>query len=208
MVDFPNIIINMIIKKESIMGTSSMFSGVTSGLTSAYSILSTASSGNVTASSIATAMSSTTYASSLGSGFASYMMSNFSTLDKNHDGTLSATEVSSLTNSINASGLTSAQLSQLGSASGLSNETLEDVLSHFADIDKNGDGKVTSAEISNYKITSAMEMEKIKFSNKAAASQSIFYGSDDTNSNDTSSIVSWKYSNSSNSSSSNSTSSS
>jgi Ca2+-binding EF-hand superfamily protein len=176
------------------MGTSSLFSGVTSGLTNTYSILSTASSGSVTATNIASAMSNSTYASSLSSGFASYILSNFATLDKNSDGTLSASELSTLTNSINATGLTATQLTQLGSASGLSNETLEQVLEHFTDIDANGDGKVTSAEISSYKIKSAMDKKKAEFSNKAAADQSIFYGDSDSSSKtDSSSMLSFKY---------------
>lgn len=176
------------------MGNGYLFSGATSGLTNAYSILSSASGGNVTAANIASAMSNTTYASSLSSGFASYILSNFATLDKNRDGVLSATELSAFTTSINASGLTAAQLSQLGAASGLSNESLEQVLAHFAEIDTNGDGKVTSTEINAYKLTSAMEKKKTEFANRAAANQSIFYGDDTASSQaDSSSMLSYKY---------------
>lgn len=176
------------------MGSTSIFSGVTSGLNSTYSILATASSGSVTATNVANAMSSSTYASSLSSGFASYILSNFSVLDQDNDGTLSSTEMSSLSNTINATGLTSTQLTQLGSASGLSGETLEQVLTHFADIDANGDGKVTSSEISNYKLSSAMEKKKTEFANKAASNQSLFYGDDNSSSEvDSSSMLSFKY---------------
>lgn len=174
------------------MGTSS-FSGVTSGLTSTYSLLSNAAAGNVTSSSITSAMNNSSYASSLNSGFASYLLSNFSSLDNDSNGTLSSTELSTLTSNINSRGLTSAQLSQLGSASGLSGDALAKVLEHFADIDTNGDGKVTSAEISGYKITSAMENKKAEFANKFATDQSMFYGNDDAKVTDSSSIVSWKY---------------
>lgn len=188
------------------MGSSSMFSGITSGLTNAYSILTTASSGSVTATNISSAMSNSTYASSLSSGFASYILSNFSTLDKDGNGTISSSELSSLTNTINATGLTATQLTQLGAASGLSNETLEQVLAHFADIDKNGDGKVTSAEIQNYKLTSEMDKKKTEFSNRAAANQSVFYGESDSSSTDSSSMLSFKNWNSSSSSDSSSSS--
>jgi Ca2+-binding EF-hand superfamily protein len=175
------------------MGTASLFSGITSGLSSTYSILATASSGSVTATSIASAMSSSTYASSLSSGFASYILSNFTTLDKDGNGVLSASELSSLTNTINVSGLTSSQLSSLGTASGLSDETLEQVLEHFTDIDTNGDGKVTSSEIQAYKLTSAMDQKKTEFANRAASDQSIFYGDENISSNDSSSMLSYKY---------------
>lgn len=173
------------------MGSSSLFSGVTSGLNGAFSILTTASSGSVTASSISSAMSNSTYASSLNSGFASYILSNFATLDTDGDGIINATEVSNLSNSIARSGMTASQLTQLGKASGLSEETLEQVLEHFADIDANNDGKVTSAEISGYKITSAMETKKDEFTNKMAANQSLFYGEDSTGT-DSSSLLAYK----------------
>lgn len=183
----------------------SLFSGVTSGLTNAYSILSTASSGSVSATNIASAMSNSTYANSLSSGFASYILSNFSSLDKDGDGVISSAEMSNLTNSITSTGLTAAQLSQLGSASGLSGQTLEQVLAHFADIDTNGDGKVTSAEIQSYKLKSEMDKKKTEFANKAAATQSVFYGSEDAGTKtDSSSMLDYKYWNDGNSSNSSS----
>lgn len=178
--------------------SSSLFSGFNSGLTNAYAILASASGGKVTPSSISAAMSSTTFASSLtyggNSAFASYILSNFASLDKNGDGTLSSSELSSMTNTINAQGLTAAQLTALGSASGLSNETLEQVLEHFADIDTNGDGKVSSAEIQGYKVKSAMDKKKTEFANREASNQSIFYGDDNSSSQaDSSSVMAYKY---------------
>lgn len=177
------------------MGSSSFFSGVTSGLNSTFSLLTTASGGNVTATNISSAMSNTKYSNSLNNGFASYILSNFNILDKDKDGILSANELSTLTNSISATGLTATQLSQLGTASGLSGQTLEQVLEHFAEIDKNGDGKVTSAEITNYKLTSEMNKKKTEFSNRAAANQSIFYGDDTASSAtaDASSMLAYQY---------------
>lgn len=176
------------------MGSSSLFSGITSGLTGTYSILANASGGNVTATNISSAMSNATYASSLNSGFASYILSNFTTLDADGNGTLTSAELCNLTNTISATGLTSTQLTQLGTASGLSNQTLEQVLQHFAEIDTNGDGKVTSAEISSYRLTSAMDKKKTEFANKAAANQSTFYGDENASSSaDSSSMLSFKY---------------
>lgn len=187
----------------STLNGSSLFSGITSGLTSTYSILANASSSGVTETSIASTMSNSAYASKLNSTFSSYILSNFSSLDKNKDGTLNSAEVSSVGNMISSAGLTSAQLNQLGAASGLSTDALNQVLSHFADIDVNHDGKVTSAEINAYNITSAEEKKKIEFSNRAATNMSVFYGSDDASAADSSSLLDYKYSN--NSGNSNST---
>jgi len=178
----------------------SLFSGITSGLTSTYSILARASAGDLTPSSISAAMSNSTYAQSLNPAFSSYILSNFSTLDTNKDGKLGSAELANLTHSIAATGLTAQQLTQLGAASGLSGQTLEQVLQHFTDIDKNGDGKVTAAEITAYKLNSVMEKEKTEFRNKAAANQSIFYGDDTAiSNNDSSSMLAFKYWNDGNS---------
>lgn len=172
----------------------SLFSGITAGLNNTFSVLSAASQGNVTLSSIAAAQSNTQYANTINPTFASYITSNFTNLDSNHDGVIGATEISKLTNSINTTGLTAAQLSQLGAASGLSNNDLSQVLEHFADIDANHDGKVTAAEISSYKLRSAEDKKKTEFRNKMASDMSIYYGNDDTSSTaDASSLLAFKY---------------
>lgn len=173
--------------------SSSLFAGITSGLTSTYSILANASAGSITLSSIASAQTNPTYAASINPTFASYIQTNFASLDTNHDGILSAAELSKLTSSIAATGLTSAQLSQLGPASGLSSADLGQVLEHFANIDTNGDGKVTAAEISAYKLTSAMDTKKTEFANRAATNQSVFYADENASSApDSSSMLSFK----------------
>lgn len=182
----------------------SLFSGVTAGLLNTYSVLSQSSTTGVTLSTISSAMSNSNYANLLNPTFASYISTNFSSLDADRDGVLSSAELSNLTNSISQSGLTAAQLSQLGPACGISGQTLEQVLQHFAEIDKNGDGKVTAAEIESYKLEANLEKEKTKYRNKMAADQSIFYGDENIDSNDASSLLSYKYWNDGSSSSSDS----
>ena len=183
----------------------SLFSGITSGLTSTYSVLANSSTKGVTLASIASARSNTTLSASLNQTFASYIQTNFSSLDTDKNGTISATELSNTTNMMAARGMTAAQLSQLGTASGMSAETLSQVLDHFSNIDANHDGKVTSAEISGYKLTSAMEKKKTEFANQAAANQTVFYGDNDSSKVDSSSLLDYKYMNSGSSSSSSTT---
>ena len=181
----------------------SLFSGITSGLTNTYSILSQASQGKITLSSIAAAQSNTQYANYINPTFASYIQTNFANLDSNHDGIIGPTEISKLTTSINTTGLTSTQLSQLGAASGLSANDLSQVLEHFSDIDANHDGKITAAEISAYKLRSTEDQKKTEFRNKAAADMSIYYGNDDASGTaDASSLLAFKYWNTGNSASS------
>lgn len=177
----------------STLSGSSLFTGITSGLSSTYSAIAKASTSGVTATSISDAMSNTSNSNSVNSTFASYILSNFTSLDKDSDGKLSATELNNLTNMISSTGLTSTQISQLGTASGLSSDTIQQVLDHFNDIDTNHDGKVTMAEINGYSITSAEEKKRTEYSNKAASDMSVFYASDSSSSDTSSSILSYKY---------------
>lgn len=173
----------------------SLFSGITTGLSSTYSLLASQNStGGVTLVDITSGRSNTSLTASLNQNFASYMQTNFSTLDADGDGNLSATEISDLSNKISTQGLTQAQLTQLGTASGLSTDTLEQVLEHFSDVDANKDGKVTAAEISAYGVTAEADKKKTEYANKKATDMSIFYGSE-TSSNDvdSTSMLDYKY---------------
>lgn len=182
------------------MSSSSLFTGITSGLNNTYSILANASSGKITLESIAAAQSNSHYANSINPTFASYIQTNFNNLDTDKDGVLGANEISTLTNSIATSGLTAAQLTQLGGASGLSSNELSQVLEHFSDIDSNHDGKVTAAEITAYKLKSVADKAKTEFRNKAAANMSVYYGDDNASSAaDSSSLLAFKYWNDGNS---------
>lgn len=172
---------------------SSLLTGIYAGLNNTYSVLANASSTGVTKESIANAQTNTSLTGSLNQNFASYLNSNFSSLDKDSDGILSANEMSNFTSDLSSQGLTQAQLMQLGTASGMSTSTLEQVLNHFTDIDTNGDGKVTTSEISAYQLTSEMEKKKTEFANKAASNMSVFYGNEDDSSADTSSMLDFKY---------------
>lgn len=171
----------------------SVISGISNGLLNTYSLLANNAGGEgVTLSSINKARSNSDLASSLNQTFASYMETNFSNLDKNHDGKITSDEMQSMSNMLNVGGLTSAQLTQLGTATGLSQETISQVLAHFSDIDKNHDGKVTSAEINAYNAESSKMKLADEFRLKAATNMSMFYGSE-SSSSDVKSLMSFKY---------------
>lgn len=170
----------------------SLFSGITSGLSSTYSLLASQYSGGVTLANLSDARTNSSLTSSLNQNFASYMQTNFSSMDANKDGTLSSTEISDMSNKISTQGLTQAQLTQLGTASGLSGSTLEQVLAHFSDIDTNHDGKVTTAEINTFNITSAVQKKKTEFANRAATNMSVFYGNEDSSATNSSSMLDYR----------------
>ena len=171
---------------------SSLISGISNSLLNTYSqIASSAETKGVTLASINSARTNKDLANSLNQTFATYLQSNFSTFDKNNDGTISPDEMTQASSTINTTGLTQQQLTQLGTACGLSQEALSEVLAHFADIDKNHDGKVTSAEISAYNVENSKMKLEDEYRLKAATNMSVFYGSETDS--EQKSIMSYKY---------------
>ena len=84
---------------------------------------------------------------------ASQLQTNFSALDADGDGVISASEANNTISQMSASGLTKAQLTQLqaSGASGISSSDYSYILENFEAMDSNGDGRITDAEIAAYK---------------------------------------------------------
>ena len=174
----------------------SLFTGIYSGLTNTYALLAQQYPNGVTLSNITEARTkAATTANGLNQGFAQYMQTNFSSLDKDGNGVISAAELNNLSNQIATQGLSKTQLTQLAAAgtSGMSGSLLETVMSHFDDIDTNHDGKVTNSEIKAYGVTSDKEKKKAEFSNRAATNMSVFYGDESSSAADSSSMLDYKY---------------
>lgn len=173
----------------------SILSGISNGLSSTYSILANAAGTNgLTLDSLLSTRNNPQYANTINQSFANYIQSNFSTMDKNKDGILSAAELSNMTNSINSTGVTQAQLAQMGASLGYSNEQVSEIMAHFSDIDTNGDGKVSVSEINAYNLTSARDKKEIEFKQKMAADMSIMYADDSSSKVDaSSSMLSYKF---------------
>ena len=153
----------------------SMFTGINAGFTNAFAQLSGQYSDGITLENLNkaltnTAITSTTY----GTTFASYMTNNFNSIDTDKDGVISATEIQDLMGKMAAQGLTREQITALAGSSGLTS-LQETVLSHFDDIDKNHDGKVTNQEIQAYGVESDLEKQKIADRNRMVNNMSMFY---------------------------------
>lgn len=158
---------------------SSLFTGINSGLTNTFSLLSNQYQGDISLENLNKALSNTNVTNTAyGSTFASYLTGNFNSVDKNGDGKISADEIQTYMNNIATQGLTREQIINLGSVSGMSNSLQETVLSHFDDIDANHDGKVTSQEISAYGVNSDIQKQKTADINRTVNNLSMFYGSD------------------------------
>ncbi len=158
---------------------SSLFTGISAGLSNSFALLSSQYSDGLTLENLTSSLTNTSITTSAyGSTFASYLLNNFNSVDTNSDGVISADEIQTLMCNIASQGLTREQIITLGSSCGLSTSLQDTVLSHFDDIDTNHDGKVTNAEISAYGITSDIEKQKIEDTNRLVNNMSLFYGDD------------------------------
>lgn len=171
-----------------------ILSGIYSGLSSTYSLLASQYPNGLTLENISEARTKTSNTNVLNQSFASYLQTNFSSIDKNGDGIITSEEMNNLSNTLSTQGLTKEELTQLyaSGSRGLSDSTMTKILEHFDEMDTNHDGRITSAEISAYDVNCArMEVED-DFNNRKATDMSVFYG-DSSASSDTYSLLSYKY---------------
>ena len=140
---------------------SSLFTGINAGLTNSFSLLNSQYEDGLTLENLNSALTNSNVTGTpYGATFASYLSSNFNSVDGNADGTISAEEIQKLMNNIATQGLQ------------------ETVLNHFDEIDANKDGKVTNQEINAYGVTSSIEKQKVADRNRIINNMSMFYGDD------------------------------
>lgn len=169
----------------------SMFTGINSGLTNIFAQLSGQYSDGITLENLNKALTNTNITNTAyGTTFASYLTSNFNSIDKDRDGVISASEIQNLMSQMATQGLTREQIMSLAGSSGMSTSLQETVLSHFDDIDKNHDGKVTNQEIQAYGVESDVEKQKIADRNRVVNNMSMFY---DVDNNYEGSLLDYKY---------------
>lgn len=173
----------------------SLLTGIYAGLTNTYSYLAAQYPDGLTLDNITEARTDTTKTPYLNQTFASYLQTNFNSIDKDNDGIISADEMTNLTNRMSSQGLTRQELTQMytSGASGISTDTMSNILEHFDEIDANKDGRITSEEITAYNVDSAKQEKMDEYANKRATDMSVFYGSE-SSSDDSYSILSYKYS--------------
>ena len=164
------------------MGTkldgTSLFTGISSSLNNTYSVLSSTFKDGVTLANLNSTEATTA------------LTTNFSSLDKNHDGKLTADELSNFTNTLATTGLSRDQLYTLGSSSGMSSSLLNTVIDYFDEIDTNKDGKVTNAEIQDFSTRSEKEKQRKEDLEKMLSNMSTFY---ESNAASTGSLLDYKY---------------
>lgn len=125
------------------------------GLTNNFAVLSAGASGGLTLEQIINP-SDQVNKNNINASFQSYLTQNFSNIDADGDGKISATDLQQYTNQLSQKGLSYEELMQL-CYSGNASSTLEEVLNNFQEIDKDGDGRVTNQEIAAYGMEEEME---------------------------------------------------
>lgn len=175
-----------------ILDGSSLFTAMNSGLTNTYSILSSQFSDGITLTNLGNKDATTALTSNgLNTNFKSYLQSNFNSIDKNNDGKISSDELQDLTTSLSRNGMTIEQLYQLGTSTGMSSSLLDTVVSHFNEIDKNKDGKVTNEEIKAYSVDSSVAELRKNDRTSMLKSMSTYYETSSSSSD--SSLLDYKY---------------
>ncbi len=175
----------------------SIINGITSGLSNTYAYLASLyPQDGVTFKNITAARNDNTNYLTLNQSFASYLQNNFSTLDKDGDGTISADEMNKFSQTLSTAGVSREELSQLASTGAYSTNMISKILENFDEIDANHDGRVTSAEISAFQYDCSKQ-EKMDEENykKATSDMSVFYGDDSSTDVSEYSILSYRYKN-------------
>lgn len=122
-------------------------------------------------------VSSSTYDTSTGvnSQFFQMISGQFSNLDTDGDGKLSQTEANEMMTNL-SNGLTRDQVMQMQSAGSIDADLAEKILSNFAKMDTNGDGKVSESEINAYCATEELESKKAEQKELMIQNMSLYYG--------------------------------
>lgn len=169
----------------------SLFTSASAGLSNVFAQLSGQYGEEVTLENLNKALtnSGSIANSAYNSTFASYMTNNFASFDQNSDGKISADEIQNIMSQMATQGLTRDQIVALGASSGMTTSLQETVLSHFDEIDKNKDGKVTNQEIQAYGVESDVQKQKLADRNRLVSNMSMYYDI----SSDESSLLDYKY---------------
>lgn len=176
---------------SSLKNGNAIFANALSGLTNTYAILAknSSNSGGITIEDLTNP--SSTVLQQLGGNmtFAQFLSSNFASIDKDGDGTISSSDLSNLTNKLSQNGLTYQEICQLCSSGLGSSDTLSNVLTYFNQIDKNHDGRVTNAEIQEFSLKADEEKLKTEYQSFKPSSMSVFYGDESSSDDKPSSLI-------------------
>lgn len=159
-----------------------IFTAAQSGLQTTLRYLYENNKDGITRTSLNKAFSNTGATLGTNNTFFQMVSSQFATLDKNKDGKLTADEANTMLTDL-SSGLTRDQITQLVSSGTIDKDLANKIISNFAKIDTNGDGKVSEAEINSYCMNEDVQTKKDEQKKLLIKNMSCYY---DTDTDDTS----------------------
>ena len=174
----------------TILNGQSLLASAMAGLTNTYSILMSAHSSSgkgLTLEDLANVSSTTLMNLGSNYSFLQYLTNNFASLDKDGDGEITSNDLNNIMNTMQSKGLTYNEIQSLCTTGNGDTSLLSTVLTYFNKIDANGDGRVTSDEITKFSYDCQRYDVEAKYKSFKASSTSLFYS--DGVEDDTSSVL-------------------
>ncbi len=174
----------------SILNGQSLLASAMAGLSSTYSTLMSnhSSSGKgLTLDDLSNVSTATLMSLGNNYSFLQYLTSNFAALDKDGDGEITGNDLSNLMSTMQSKGLTYSELQSLCATGNGDTSLLSTVLTYFNKIDANGDGRVTSDEITKFGYDCQRYDVEAKYKSFKASNTSLYYN--DGVEDDTSSVL-------------------
>lgn len=119
--------------------------------------------------------------------FLQYLTNNFASVDQDGDGEISGEDLNKLMNNMQSKGMTYNEIQALCSSGNGDTTLLSTVLTYFNKIDKNGDGRITSDEITAFNYNCERDVVEQKYKSFKASRLSLYYN--DGVEDDTSSVL-------------------
>ena len=174
----------------SILNGQSLLANAMSGLTNTYSTLmndKTSQGKGLTLDDLSNVSTSTMANLGYNYTFLQYLTNNFGTLDKDGDGEINGKDMENLMTTMQSKGFTYNELQTLCATGNCDSSLYSTVLQYFNQIDSNGDGRVTSEEITKFSYDCQKEDALSKYKSFKASSASLYYS--DGVEDDTSSVL-------------------
>ena len=162
----------------SILNGQSLLASAMAGLTNTYTTLMSAHSSSgkgLTLEDLSNVSSSTMLTLGGNYSFLQYLTSNFASLDKDGDGEITGNDLNNLMTTMQSKGLTYNEIQALCCNGNADNSLLSTVLAYFNKIDSNGDGRVTSEEITKFSYDCQRYDVEAKYKSFKASSTSLYY---------------------------------
>ena len=174
----------------SILNGQSLLASALAGLSSTYSTLmssKTSEGKGLTLDDLANVSNNTILNLGSNYSFLQYLTTNFAKLDKDGDGQITGADLNNVMNTMQSQGLTYSEIQSLCASGNGDQSLLSTVLTYFNKIDANGDGRITSEEITKFTYDNKRYEVEAKYKSFKASNTSLYYN--DGVEDDTSSVL-------------------